>query len=340
MKVSILCETIQATQTISFCFDQSNIPHDTQINFQLHSWNELKNSDIKSRYQSLFDCDYLILSRWYCPDSAAQLIGSARKYVKKIFLHLDDYLFSVPKSVGISKWRYYSSEKMINSLYKTIELCDGIIASTSRLAHHIEAILPRANIHICPYYKNFDFRKCTGDNVTERIYPVIGYMGTQTHADDLDLISSDLDDLMHRNPLIRFETFGIEVPKVLLEKYSSRCSTLPKVSNYQEFQSVLSSRGWWLGLAPLVKTQFNYCKANTKFLEYIQAGIPVIASYYGPYEDTPITNYNSIDSWLCQIEQSLFSKKKRHLLYEKQLQYCLQFSDPILLVDFYKSLLN
>ena len=340
MKVSILCETIQATQTISFRFDQSNIPLDSQINFKLHSWLEISNSDVTSKYQLLFDCDYLILSRWYCPDSAAQLISIARTYVKKIFLHLDDYLFSVPKSVGISKWRHYSSEKMINSLYEIVGLCDGIIASTSRLAHQIEAILPRTNIHVCPYYKNFDFKRCTGDNRIERIYPVIGYMGTQTHADDLDLISSDLDVLMYRNPLIRFETFGIEVPKVLLEKYPSRCSSLSKVSNYQEFQSVLSSRGWWLGLAPLVETKFNYCKANTKFLEYIQAGIPVIASNYGPYEDTPNINHNPIDSWLCQIEQPLYSKKKRNLLYEKQLQYCFQFSDPILLVDFYRSLLN
>ena len=252
MKVSILCETIQATQTISFCFDQSNIPHDTQIDFQLHSWNELKNSDIKSRYQSLFDCDYLILSRWYCPDSAAQLISIARKYVKKYSFILMIIYFLYQSQLESVNGVIIQAKKMTNSLYETVGLCDGIIASTSRLAHQIEAILPRTNIHVCPYYKNFDFKRCTGDNVTERIYPVIGYMGTQTHADDLDLISSDLDDLMHRNPLIRFETFGIEVPKVLLEKYSSRCSTLPKVSNYQEFQSVLSSRGWWLGLAPLV----------------------------------------------------------------------------------------
>ena len=228
---------------------------------------------------------------------------------------------------------------MINSLYKTVELCDGIIASTSRLAHQIEAILPRTNIHICPYYKNFDFRKCTGDNVTERIYPVIGYMGTQTHADDLDLISSDLDDLMHRNPLIGFETFGIEVPKILLEKYPSRCSSLSKVSNYQEFQSVLSSRGWWLGLAPLVETKFNYCKANTKFLEYIQAGIPVIASNYGPYEDTQILIIILLIPGFVKLN-SLYSKKSEIFCTRNSSSIVLQFSDPILLVDFYRSLLN
>ena len=145
MKVSILCESIQATQTISFCFNQSDIPPDTQIHFKLYSWSELKKSNNKSKYQSLLDCDYLILSRWYCPDSATQLINKARKYVKKIFLHLDDFLFSVPKSVGITKWRHYSSAKMMNSLYETVELCDGIIESTSRLAYQIEAFLPQTN---------------------------------------------------------------------------------------------------------------------------------------------------------------------------------------------------
>ena len=77
------------------------------------------------------------------------------------------------------------------------------------------------------------------------------------------------------------------MPENFLSKYPGRCSTVAKVHNYDEFQSVLSGLGWWVGLAPLTENQFNYCKSNTKFVEYIQAGIPVIASNYGPYDDIP-----------------------------------------------------
>ena len=167
-------------------------------------------------------------------------------------------------------------------------------------------------------------------------------MGTQTHADDLALILPDIDELLSRNSSLVFETFGLQMPKQLAEKYPNRCSTLLKVDSYEQFLSVLSSLGWWLGLAPLTKNTFNYCKTNTKFVEYVQAGIPVLASDFGPYVNTPsISSAVSLSehfSWLINIEQVLFSRKKRDLLFASQLEYCSQFSDSDLLVEFYRSI--
>lgn len=343
MKIAVLCETIQATQAIAYFFDQSLVQDDKKIDFQLHAWVDLKQLDTYTRYLTLFDCEYLILSRWYSPDHIHEIIHEAHKNGKKIFLHLDDFLFSVPKSIGIKKWRHYSSAKMLEALYAAAELSDGIIASTSLLANKIKEILPSAQIFVLPYWRHFDCRKHSETDFIKRVYPVIGYMGTQTHADDLELITPDLDCLLHRNQSIVFETFGIDIPETLLEKYPNRCSTLDKVESYEEFQSVLSSLGWWLALAPLTENTFNYCKTNTKFVEYIQAGIPVIASNYGPYRNIPSTsNKHSVDQlspWLERIETILFSKSRRDILYKDQIQYCTKFSDANILVDFYKSLL-
>ena len=344
MKISILCETIQATQAIAYFFDQSLVPDNKKVKFQLHAWAELKQLDPPSRYLTLFDCEYLILSRWYSPDHVHEILQEARKNGKKIFLHLDDFLFSVPKSIGIKKWRHYSSAKMLEALYAAAELSDGIIASTTLLANQIKEILPSTQIFVLPYWRYFNNRKHGETDFIKRVYPVIGYMGTQTHADDLELITPDLDCFLYRNPSVVFETFGIDVPKTLLDKYPNRCSTLDKVESYDEFQSVLSSLGWWLALAPLTKNTFNYCKTNTKFVEYIQAGIPVIASRYGPYQNIPsICDDQTEDqqySWLGKIETVIFSKTIRNLLYDSQIQYCGDFSDPHLLVDFYRSIIT
>ena len=342
MKVSVLCEPIQATQMIAFCFDQSLVPLDKQIDFKLYSWNNLKPLNKQSRYQQLFDCDYLILSRWYDPDNYLEVIQEARLHGKKIFLHLDDNLFSVPKSIGLNKWLRYSSKKMIDALYRSAELSDGVITATPRLAYEIRDTIPQVNIFPCPFWKHFDSQIQIGLDFERRVYPVIGYMGTQTHAEDLGLISSTLDNLMHRNPSIKFETFGIACPENLVTKYPDRCSMLDKVDNYDEFKSTLSCLGWWLGLAPLAETKFNSCKTNTKFIEYIQAGIPVIASDFGPYEDTPTINAQHEasfhDLWLEKMEIALFSRRKRDWLYEEQLQYCHQFNDSNLLVNFYRNI--
>ena len=342
MKVSVLCEAIQATQSIAYCFDQSFVSLENKVDFRLFAWNELKDLDGLSIDKMLFDCEYLILSRWYAPDHVLRIIKLARKNDKKVFLHLDDYLFSVPKSIGINKWRRYSSPKMLKALYATAELTDGIIASTNLLADQIQSILPQSRVLVLPYWRSLNLKKCISSDMPKRPYPVIGYMGTQTHAEDLELISAELDYLLHRNQSIVFETFGIDIPKALLEKYPGRCFALPKVESYHQFQSALASLGWWLGLAPLTENTFNYCKTNTKFVEYIQAGIPVIASSFGPYQDTPTISLNLNEDnqypWLGKIEKVLFSKSRRDLLYENQIQYCKAFSDTNLLVKFYRSI--
>jgi hypothetical protein len=342
MKVSILCDSKQATQTISFCFDQASILPEEKIEFTIFEWNKLKHVNARERYKSLFECSYLILSRWYCPGQYTKVFSESRKRNKKVFLHLDDFLFDVPKSIGFEKWKHYSSDTMLESLLKTAELADGIICSTPRLAKTINNILPNLQIFTCPVYKTFvppDFKisqRC------QRPYPVIGYMGTSTHKEDLDLICPVIDELMKTNKMLMFETFGLDMPAMLADKYATRCITLDRVSNYAEFQSVLMSRGWWIGLAPLVENTFNYCKANTKLIEYIQAGIPSLASDFGPYKDTPWTSSHKRSlngqEWSERIEALLYSSLHRSKIFEQQLMYCRNLNTADSLVRFYREL--
>ena len=99
-------------------------------------------------------------------------------------------MFDVPKSIGIEKWLHYSSTNMF-TFYSTAKLSDGIIASTSRLANEIKNILPQIPL-TSPYYKHFVLNQYTASIASERVYPVIGYMGTQSHADDLEILTATL----------------------------------------------------------------------------------------------------------------------------------------------------
>ena len=341
MRILVLCERIQATQLIAFGFNQSLLPYDKRIDFQVCSWPDIKRLDCPGRHKLLLECEYLIFSRWYFSDIIFNFISEARELGKKVFLQLDDFLFSVPKSIGSEKWRFYTSKNVIDSLYATASLSDGIIASTSYLAAEIKRLLPTTHVFACPYWKYFDPVYSFSSTLYQRPYPVIGYMGTQTHVEDLELVISEVDYLMSIYPSLNFETFGIKMPENFLSKYPGRCSTVAKVHNYDEFQSVLSGLGWWVGLAPLTENQFNYCKSNTKFVEYIQAGIPVIASNYGPYDDIPrFSNSPHPKTWVEQIEIALLSNRQRNWLYKKQLEYCFQFTDANLLTEFYRGLVT
>ncbi len=338
MKLSILCDSKQATQKISFGFEQVK----EKILFNIFEWHKLKLIDQKQRYRLLFDCSYLLLSRWYRPGEYKKIINLSRMRNKKVFLHLDDFLFDVPKSVGMEKWNYYNSDLVLDSLHETSTLVDGIICSTPRLAQAINKILPKLKTFTCPVYKTFTtptFKIC---EYSQRPYPVIGYMGSSSHRDDLDLICPVIDKLMARNKLLVFETFGIEMPAILADKYANRCVTLDKVNDYTAFQASLTSRGWWLGFAPLVEDTFNYCKANTKLLEYIEAGIPVLASDFGPYQDIPWVASAKLPEdgteWIEKIEEVLYSNLLRTKVYQRQLAFCKNLKTADSLVLFYREL--
>ncbi|ABB33921.1 hypothetical protein [Synechococcus sp. CC9605] len=342
MNISILCETVEATQVISFLFDQSSIKESEQIKFSLHQWSELKTLSRIEAYAEIFNCNYLILSRWYDFNSFKGILDEAKRLNKNVFLHLDDYLYDVPKSIGKGKWEHYHNKDRMKALHDVTKSVKGLIVSTSRLCSEIQKILPNISIYTCPFYKVFEAPQLNDNDYIKSPYPTIGYMGTKSHIKDLDIIVPKIEKLMNNHRNLKFESFGLQPPKTLVKKFPDRCTAITRVSNYQEFKTVLKSRGWWVGLAPLIENNFNYCKANTKLLEHIQAKIPIIASKFGPYEDipclSPIHSNIKEESWMENISRVLYSRSLRSKLYQAQLDYCKQYSNPFHLVEFYKKL--
>lgn len=342
MNISVLCETVEATQVISFLFDQSSIKKSEKINFTLNQWSELKSLDRVTAYTKIFNCDYLILSRWYDYTAFKNILSEAKRLNKNVFLHLDDFLFDVPKSIGKGKWKHYRNKDRMKALLDVTRSVKGLIVSTPRLSLEIKKILPDILICTCPFYKVFEAPDLEDVCHIESPYPIIGYMGTKSHANDLNLVVPTIETLMSSHRNLKFEVFGLQPPKSLSEKFPNRCSAVTRVSDYQEFKSVLKSLGWWFGLAPLIENSFNYCKANTKLLEYIQAGIPIISSRFGPYEDIPSLPPNNsditVEPWIDNISRILYSRSLRSKLYKAQFDYCEQYSNPVQLIKFYRKL--
>ena len=345
MKVSILTGSLTATQTISFGFDQNYCEVEDRICFKMYSWSDLKRlspTEMKNEMKDLYESDYIILSRWYPPFTVEKIIQGARKRRKAIYLHLDDFLYRVPKSIGLDKWKFYANPTILDSLDKTTRCVDGVIASTPNLAEKIRMLYPDIKIHTCPFYKCFspDINQDWHQRAVRRPYPVIGYMGTQSHADDLDCISESVSTLLRSFTNLSFETFGVEVTPTLLQRFGDRCSTISKIDDYDRFLAKLKALGWWIGLAPLDNNEFNYCKANTKALEYLTAGIPVVASNIGPYKELPQLRIpdDSPSQLSNYLGAALCSFNMRDELFKSQIDYARKFQDPTLLLKFYKTL--
>jgi glycosyltransferase involved in cell wall biosynthesis len=138
------------------------------------------------------------------------------------------------------------------------------------------------------------------------MHPVVGYMGSQGHQEDLDLAVPAIARLLDERPELTFELFGtIRTPSQLLP-YGARVRRIEVKASYMEFLISLSRLGWDIGVAPLVDTPFNRCKAPTKFIEYSACGIPVAASNMPVYSEVMPKNSGElvVGDWygpLCRL---------------------------------------
>jgi hypothetical protein len=110
-------------------------------------------------------------------------------------------------------------------------------------------------------------------------------MASADHAHNLGMILPAIEQMLERNPAIRFELLGsIPVPPSL-ERFGDRISAAPPIADYDAFLSGLAALRWDVGICPLAPIEFNLMKADTKWVEYTAAGAAVVASRATVYDD-------------------------------------------------------
>jgi hypothetical protein len=190
-----------------------------------------------------------------------------------VIYHVDDDLMNVPTEIGDVKFREHNSPDRLMSVSALLATSDLVYCSTPRLLQRIDELGYDNNLRTGSNH-------CSGEihrEPVERPVRTIGYMGFD-HAHDLEMILPDLLRLLRDRPEIRFELFGtIPVPEPLFE-FGDRVSIILPVRPYEAFLDKLVSLDWDIGIAPLANTQFNYYKANNKWVEYTSAGYAVVAT--------------------------------------------------------------
>lgn len=147
----------------------------------------------------------------------------------------------------------------------------------------------------------------------------IGYIGTQTHQKDLDIIADAVKEIQNKyKNQVTVEVIGAY--QNLKPKFGNRVS-LPKNTDYPSFVDWLFKRvDWDIGLIPLVEDDFNLSKSNLKFLEYSSLGIAIIASDISTYKDIAKNNVNCLlaknttESWFKAIEDLVVNPEKLNML--------------------------
>lgn len=346
MKITIFCRQISATEQLCFGFDQSHIAMGRRISFSIIEFSSYKK--LTHEAQSLiidqaYQADCIIFSRWF-EDYSFRVIKEAGARGIPLIFYIDDLLTSVPMSVGMRKYEHYKNPELQNRLRRIMEECDHVVCSTHRLSSRYKSLYQNINTHVCPVHSLYSPNKSytTSFSSCPRPYPVIGYMGSASHTADLKIVIEPIMSIMEEFPLLVFETFGIELPYQIQEKYPLRCRYIKSVTSYWEFREYLRSLGWWIGLAPLEDSEFNICKSDTKLVEYTHAGIPVVASDCGPYMDVPLvpkcSNDSGADEWYIQIRSLLESCNNRRLCFDRMHSYFSDRANADAIVGFYTDL--
>lgn len=264
--------------------------------------------------------EYIIFCR-ATSEIAEDVLHEAIKLKKFTCCFLDDDLSNVPVSVGLNVSKHFSAPDRKKRLENIITNSSKVLCSTQALCACLT--------------KRYSLKKCSALEVYRSVQPlevvspaqhvtenkVFGYMGSQSHMADLEMILSDIAWVLGNVEGAKFELFGsLDIPEAL-KKYSNQISLVPKAVSYASFLQKLQSLGWAVGLAPLRDIEFNNFKADTKWVEYSCANIPTIASKSKVYSraETQGCLLTSCGDWKEKIALLLNETDSReHLIHQSK----------------------
>ena len=311
LRVLLIADSLGATQHISFATPLARrIAAGTcRLEMRDAAWlAKASKSDIGALWRRL-DPTLVIFSR-YSGAHLQPIVAQARTAGVAILSHLDDDLFAVPAALGEAKFKHYNDPTRLANLRAAVECSDLLYVSTAELGRRLSLYGLRPPIIAGEIYCSAELLPMPSQ-APER--EVIGYMGTGGHAQDLAMIVPAIAALLEKRPGLSFETFGtIKLPDDLT-RFGRRVVHHKAIDNYQSFLEKLASLRWTLGLAPLEDTDFNRCKADTKWVEYTVAGVPAVASAGVVYRRANEAGAVSIaeTDWTDAIEALLQSPQKR-----------------------------
>jgi glycosyltransferase involved in cell wall biosynthesis len=253
-------------------------------------------NDLESQWDTIFKEFDMFFTNYFADDRAgAAIIYYAQKHKKKFVLDIDDNYLDVPESnLVYDTFRPTKSKRAF--LSTILSFADAITTSTEPLKERIHGHIKELHgidkpIFVIPNMNDVnDWDFPITPPSTDKF--IIGYSGSNSHHDDLRMVMPQIAQVMKKHKHVHFELIGA-IDKKYVKNYFGhagfdddslmRIHLLPATATFKQFPAYLLSRGWNVGIAPLVDTPFTRAKSHIKWMEYSMAHLPTVASRVYPY---------------------------------------------------------
>lgn len=236
------------------------------------------------RPETVFQGDAVIFQREFPQNFAAydQIIHLAKQGGKPVIYEIDDLLFALPEQHPERLAAAYTSS-LLPMLLAVVE-ADLVTVPTRNLQDYIRGF--NRHVAILPNYLDdslWDLKPpLLRDHEDAPL--VIGYMGSNSHQPDLELIAPVLSELLNRYAgKLELWIWGTRPPEALRNLPQVKWVPSPS-NNYQEFVRYFQTQAADIFVAPLVDNRFNRCKSPLKFFEYSALGVAGVYSKVAPYQ--------------------------------------------------------
>lgn len=252
-------------------------------------WTNKEEDEVVNVYSNMLSkYDLIWMKHTDNESSLAALFGLKKKFNCKIVWDFDDDLFNIRPSQSAYKV-YPPGSRGRALLGAAMTYCDAITVSTETLKESLSKTLKEIfnvdiPIYVCSNFINVE--KWTKIKYRPSNSPTIGYYGSTTHNDDLELIKPTLYKILEKYPTVRLEFVGAMSMKDTVDFFKDipddellkRVKLSGGTSGWDGFPEMLINKNWDIALAPLINDKFNECKSNIKWMETAMKQIPCVCS--------------------------------------------------------------
>ncbi|MDE2101760.1 MAG: glycosyltransferase, partial [Patescibacteria group bacterium] len=266
-------------------------------------------------------------------------IGSFRQNRpgKRLIMDIDDNLRQLPSSNPAAS--VYGNQKIGTlNFEKAAREVDMLTVSNQELAN-VYADLNK-EILICPnalddeLFHEFSKKAPTTEEVRKDGEFRIGYAGTATHVADFATVVKPLCAFMRKHPEAKLVLFGQDLRPLFHPEFWGRIEHVHGIAPNEQmvrrpseakdifmrvYYEVLVKLQLDVAIAPLERYTFNKGKSYLKILEYGLAGVPAIATKFGPYAEYAHGHKSAVmvasepREWVQALEHLLDGKNRKHL---------------------------